>query len=353
MANKVALVVGSSGITGMNLAVHLTVQKDWEIYGLARNPVSVEGVMNIATDLLDLDGLRTALKDIPVTHVFFCTWLRQDSEAKNCEVNGAMLTNLLDALDNAPLAHVSLVTGGKNYFGSFDEAGSYSVTTPFREEQERKPGLNFYYVQEDILFERAAKKGFKWNVHRPQTVIGYALGNSMNMGVTLAVYATICKETGRPFVFPGSSNQYFGASDMTDAQILAKQLVWAVSNSKAHNQAFNVTNGDVIRWNWMWEKIAEYFGLEVPEYSGQPTPLVVQMKDIDPVWDSIVAKYNLQKNAASVLAPWWHTDADLGRTFESFDDTSKCREFGFLEFKRSDRSFTELFDRLRSEKIIP
>jgi nucleoside-diphosphate-sugar epimerase len=353
MAKKVALVVGASGITGMNLAVHLAEQKDWKVFGLARNPVTIENVTSVAADLLDIDGLKDALKDLSITHVFFCTWLRQENETKNCEVNGMMLANLLDALETSPLEHVSLTTGGKNYFGSFEEAGNYSVTTPFREEQERKPGLNFYYVQEDILFDRAVKKGFNFNVHRPQTIIGYALGNSMNMGVTLAVYATICKETGRPFVFPGSKNQYFGCSDLTDAKILAKQIVWAASTPKAYNQAFNVTNGDVIRWNWMWQKIADYFGLNVPEYSGQPNSLVDQMKDIDSVWDSIVAKYKLQKTTASVLAPWWHTDADLSRTFESFDDTSKCREYGFLEFKRSDRSFTELFDRLRSEKIIP
>ena len=42
-----------------------------------------------------------------------------------------------------------------------------------------------------------------WTVHRPHTIIGHAIGNVMNMGSTLAVYASICRETGRPFLFPG------------------------------------------------------------------------------------------------------------------------------------------------------
>ena len=46
----------------------------------------------------------------------------------------------------------------------------------------------------------------------------------MNMGVTLAVYATICRETGRPFVFPGSAQQWNGLTDVTDARVLAKHM---------------------------------------------------------------------------------------------------------------------------------
>jgi hypothetical protein len=66
-------------------------------------------------------------------------------------------------------------------------------------------------------------------VHRAHTVIGYALGNAMNMGVTLAVYTTICRETGRPFVFPGSAQQWEG---LTDARLLAKHLAWSAYPSR-------------------------------------------------------------------------------------------------------------------------
>ena len=204
-----ALVAGASGITGSYLAEHL-VSLGWEVYGLARKPPSnIEGVRPVAADLLDPASLKTALGGVEPTNVFITTWLRQDSEAENCRVNGAMVENLLTAVGGSgSVQQVGLVTGGKNYFGSFEEQGQYDVTTPFREEQARKPGLNFYYTQEDILFEHSRKQGFSWNVHRPCTVVGYAPGNAMNMATTLAVYATICKETGRPFVFPGSPLQH-------------------------------------------------------------------------------------------------------------------------------------------------
>jgi hypothetical protein len=61
----------------------------------------------------------------------------------------------------------------------------------------------------------------------------------MNMGVTLATYATICHETGRPFLFPGSPMQWNGLVDITDARLLALHLEWAATAETARDQAFN------------------------------------------------------------------------------------------------------------------
>jgi hypothetical protein len=53
------------------------------------------------------------------------------------------------------------------------------------------------------------------------------------------------------------------------------------------------------------------------------------------------------------VAPWWHVDADLGRTQECVTDMSRSRELGFLDYQRTSKSFEYLFDRLREERIIP
>ena len=70
--------------------------------------------------------------------------------------------------------------------GPFEAYALNKPDTPFREEQKRLQYENFYYTQEDVLFESAARSGFTWSVHRPHTVIGWAIGNAMNMGLTLA-----------------------------------------------------------------------------------------------------------------------------------------------------------------------
>jgi len=351
---RTALIAGVTGITGQNLAHQLAGSKDWRVLGLSRRPADLGSVVEaIAADLKQPEELKEALSGKDVTHAFFTSWQKMDTEEDNCKVNGAMLRNLLEALDGHPVENVTLVTGGKNYFGSFNDSGKFDVVTPYREEQQRKPGLNFYYTQEDILFEFAAKRGFSWNVHRPNMVVGYAIGNLMNIGSTLAVYATVCKETGRPFVFPGSPTIYNGVSDCSDARILAKQMEWASTTDAASNQAFNSVNGDVYRWNWMWQRIADYFGLSVGDYPGEAQPLEISMRDIEPEWQKIVSKHDLVPTKVVDLASWWHTDSDLSRTFETFADMSKSRALGFLEYQKSDESFFNVFDRLRENHFIP
>lgn len=36
----------------------------------------------------------------------------------------------------------------------------------------------------------------------------------------------------------------------------------------ARNEDFNVVNGDVFRWKWMWPRIAEYFDIEAIPFDG-------------------------------------------------------------------------------------
>ena len=277
-ASKTALVVGASGIVGSATAA-LLVQQGWTVHGLARRPTAQEGVQPLVADLQDADATAAALGNINPDAVFITTWLRQDSEAENIRVNAAMVRNLLNGLPK-PTAprHVALVTGLKHYLGPFEAYGKGALPqTPFREEQGRLDVENFYYAQEDELFAAAERDGFTWSVHRPHTVIGMAVGNAMNMGTTLAVYASLCRETGRPFTFPGSMAQWSGLTDMTDARQLARQLLWATQTDAAHNEAFNIVNGDVFRWEWMWGRIAEWFGVTAAPFDGTVRPLEQQM----------------------------------------------------------------------------
>jgi nucleoside-diphosphate-sugar epimerase len=352
---RTALVVGASGIVGNNLSRHL-LQQGWAVQGLARRPpTDIEGMQPVAADLLDPASLRAALADRRPSHVFITTWMRQPTEAENIRVNAAMVRNLLDALRaGGGVRHVALVTGLKHYLGPFEAYGKGSLpATPFREEQPRLDIENFYYAQEDEVFAAAQRDGFGWSVHRPHTIIGYALGNAMNMGTTLAAYATICAETGAPFLFPGHPAQWHGLTDMTDARLLARHLEWAATTEAARDQAFNVVNGDVFRWQWMWARIAGWFGLQPAPYPGEATPLAHQLARAAPVWAEIAARRGLAEPDLGRLASAWHTDADLGRPIEVVTDMGKSRRLGFLDYQPTDDSFFDLFARLRDARIIP
>ena len=265
-----------------------------------------------------------------------------------------MLQNLLDATAvEESVRHVALVTGLKHYLGPFEAYAKAQPDTPFSEEQPRLPFENFYYVQEDILWAAAERDGFTWSVHRPHTLIGWALGNAMNMGVTLAVYAAICRETGRAFHFPGSREQWEAVTDVTDAGLLADHLVWAATTPAAADQALNIVNGDVFRWRRMWPRLADALGVEAVGFEGEPSPLEQQMAGAEEIWPEIVARHGLRDLPVDTLASWWHTDADLGRTIETFTDMGRSRRLGFLGVRDSESSFTDLFARLQAERIVP
>src|ERR1700680_4573954 len=66
-----------------------------------------------------------------------------------------------------------------------------------------------------------------------------------------------------------------------------------------------------------------------------------------------VAAYGLERNPLSTVASWWHTDADLGREVETFNDMTKSRNFGFLDYQDTVASLRDAFDRLRADRIAP
>jgi nucleoside-diphosphate-sugar epimerase len=353
---KIALVVGATGISGSALAVKL-IEQGWTTYGLSRSPNNnIKGLNIISANLLDKEDLLLNLEDVKPTHVFITSWMRQETEAENIRVNSTMVRNILDNLSGKKsVQHVALVTGLKHYLGPFE---AYAKTgtlpeTPVREEHPRLEIENFYYAQEDEVFAASARDGFTWSVHRPHSLIGKAVGNLMNMGTTLAVYASICKETGRPFQFPGSSAQWNGLSDVTDAQVLAAQMIWASTTDSAFNQAFNVANGDVFRWSWLWKQLATYFGIEAIGFNGTIHPLEHEMQNDGVIWKEIAAKYHLAEASLDKLASAWHTDLDLGRPLEVMTDMSKSRKLGFTVYQDTRESFYKLFDNLRAERLIP
>ena len=352
--DRIALVVGVTGIAGYNSAEAL-LRSGFRVVGLSRSAkYEVPGVEHVYADVLDQAGVEAAVAGKGITHLVFSTWQRQHTEADNIRVNGAMLQNTLAALGRTTtLQHAVLVTGLKHYLGPFEAYAKAPAETPFRESQDRLPYENFYYTQEDILFEAARRQGFTWSVHRPHTMIGYALGNAMNMGVTLAIYGSICRATGEPFAFPGSPQQYNGVTDLTDARLLGRHVAWSATEPAARNQAFNTVNGEVFRWRQLWQRLAEGLGVEAAEYPGEPNPLADRMAHADDVWSGLVAAHGLVPYKAADLASWWHTDADLGRTVETFADMGKSRKAGFLDYQDSADSFLDLFETLRAQKVIP
>jgi nucleoside-diphosphate-sugar epimerase len=350
-----ALVVGATGIVGQAVATAL-VADGWETFGLSRSgSVAIDGVTSLRADLGDPAALTAALDGIAPDFVAITAWTRQDTEAENIAVNGGAVRNLLAALEpQGSLRHVALMTGLKHYLGPFE---AYAVgempDTPFHEEEPRLDSPNFYYAQEDELFSSAARNGFTWSVHRAHTVFGFATGNAMNMVATLSAYATICRELGRPFVFPGSETQWNAVTDVTDAELLAEQMIWSATDPKGQDEPFNIANGDVFRWRWLWPQVAAYFGVEWEGFEGAPRTLETAMAGMEDTWAGIVHKHGLVEPELARVASWWHSDGDLGRNIEVVTDMNKSRTAGFLGNRDTRASFFHYADQYRQARIIP
>ncbi len=351
-----ALVVGATGIAGGALCARL-VDHGWEVLGLSRSGRELPGVTAVTADLTDADSLREALAGHRPTHVFVTAWARQETEEENIRVNGGMVRDVLEAVRPAgTVRHVALLTGLKHYLGPFEAYGQGDVPdTPFHEDEDRLPYPNFYYAQEDELFAAAERDGFTWSVHRAHTIIGYALGNAMNIGQTLAAAAAICREQDRPFVFPGSRTQWDGVTDLTDAGLLAEQLHWAATTPEAADTAYNTANGDVFRWRWLWPRLAERLGVRPEGYDEQqgPRPFEEQMEGVEPVWRTIAEREGLREGDLERVASWWHTDGDLGRDMECLTDLARSRRAGFTGSRVTLDAFLDLFDTLEAEGVVP
>jgi hypothetical protein len=140
---------------------------------------------------------------------------------------------------------------------------------------------------------------------------------------------------------------------MTDSRVLGKQLIWASTTDIAKNEAYNIVNGDLFRWSWLWPRIAKWFGILSEGFDQAPVPLERQMANDAEVWNKMAAKYRLAEPDLSRVASPWHTDLDMGRPVEVMTDMALSRKLGFHVYQNTEEAFHDLFATLRAEKVIP
>jgi len=129
----------------------------------------------------------------------------------------------------------------------------------------RQPRLDIQllHAQEDEVYTASSAR--RLHLERPPPAYDYRQGHRQcdEHGLYHSPpNASISRRRAADFKFPGSTAQWNGLSDMTERAILGKQLIWASTHDFAKNNAYNIVNGDLFRWNWMWPRIAKWFGVE-------------------------------------------------------------------------------------------
>ncbi|KAL9254903.1 (S)-8-oxocitronellyl enol synthase CYC2-like protein [Drosera capensis] len=366
--NSVALIIGVTGIVGNSLAEILPLSDTpggpWKVYGVARRPrpswSADHPIEYIQCDVSNEEETLAKLAPLTdVTHVFYATWTGRKTEVESCAANGTMIRNVLRAvIPNAvDLRHISLQTGVKHYIGPFELWGRIPPhDTPFTEDLPRLDVPNFYYTQEDILFEESGRKeGLTWSVHRSGMIFGFSPYSLMNIISGLCAYAAICKHEEVPLKFPGDKvawNGYFVASD---ADLIAEQHIWVAVDPYAKNEAFNINNGDVFKWKHLWKVLAERFGVKYEEYDEAEGgfSLAERMGVKGKVWEEIVKENDLVETKLDEVGGWWFVDAVIGHGQGMIESMNKSKEHGFLGFRNTKSSFTTWINKMKAYKIVP
>ena len=159
----------------------------------------------------------------------------------------------------------------------------------------------------------SAGKAWSWSASRPNVICDFAPGRARNIISIVGAYAAICRELGVRLDFPGHPDQFRALTEVTDAGLLARGLTFMATAPACRNQAFNITNGDIFRWQRLWPRIAAAFGI-APGVVRTIT-LADWMRDKEPVWDRIVEKHGLQPSRLDDIAQWnfadWRVPPDL------------------------------------------
>jgi nucleoside-diphosphate-sugar epimerase len=345
-----ALVVGATGIIGSAIMQRLSVADGWTTIGLSRSRRVAEGrARMLDVDLLDAQDCSSKLGALDhITHIFYAAYQARPSRAEEVAPNVRMLRNVIDAVSARArnLQKVVLVTGAKFYGIQWGR-----VKTPMKETDSRQLPPNFYYDQEDFLRDAQQRSNWHWCNLIPPFVSGYSVGNPMNLVMAIGVFASLSKALNVPLRFPGLPGAWSALQQLADADQIAAAAHWAALSPAANNEAFNVTNGDPIRWENVWPAVAAHFGLELQ--APKTLPLGRLMADNEAAWAHVVERHQLNPTPLTKLVDWNWADYMFRMDYDVLMETGKIRRAGFHDCVDTTERFLTRFRQLQEHRIIP
>jgi len=353
VSDREILLVGPYGVLGTGVIDAVAANPAWRVTTAARRPAPTYRTQapprHISVDLMDREGTIKAFSNLDtVTDLVYAAFVEKPTMAETVAPNARMLTNALEALAarNVPLKRIVLAGGAKSYGFSL---GAFNA--PAKETEPRLIAPIHYHQQEDIVVDWSSKHGASWTVLRPHLVMGPSLNSPMNLVTSLAAYAAMSRELGLPLRFPGRREGWNTLQETTDAELFGRATLWALGEDMASNEIFNVSNGDVYRWRQLWNVLAAFYDLPVAEPLAMST--VSEMSEKGPLWDSIVARYELHATPYEQIANWSFVDWMLNFGEETILSTIKIRKAGFADCIDTHESFRRQLTNLRELRVIP
>jgi nucleoside-diphosphate-sugar epimerase len=292
--NLTAIITGANGVSGFGLLRSLLESPErWtKIYAISRRPPPKEmtekllrpdqraRVEHVASDFLDDPSqIAEALKAASVTradYIFFYSYFQprpkpgtgpREVAEELLRINVSLLSNFLDSLsilDLKPRRFV-LQTGAKHYGVHL---GRLRIPAIESDPRVSHPEPNFYYPQEDRLFEwcrktsNDGKENVGWNVIRPAWILGAVNNAQMNALYPFAVYAAVSAHRNVPLAFPSSWSTWQELNLNASARLTGYLTEWAVLEDKCKDQAFNAQDTSSFTWDRFWGELIRWYNVK-------------------------------------------------------------------------------------------
>ena len=239
---------------------------------------------------------------------------------------------------------------------------------------------NFYYPQEDAVWEYCRAENVGWNIAMPGPILGAVPDAAMNAAFPLAVYATVCARLREPLEFPGDMASWAMPVSMSSSMLNAYMEEWAVLTPGSKDQKFNAWDGSAFTWEGCWPRMAGWYGARwnTPEedpsvYTTRETRLVprgyggkgvvrsrfrmvdwAKQSKVTQAWSEIAQENQLpEKELRDVDRVFAFLDGTLCRAGPLFMSSDKARKLGWHGFVDSSESLLEVFRDLANLKMIP
>lgn len=354
---KVA-VIGASGVVGRAMLEQLS-NLGIPAIGLSRRAPDLPHANYLPLDLSDAAACQAVAQAHlgDVTHVVYAALYEMPGliegwhHDEQMRINLQMITNILEPLRASKhLRHVTLLQGTKAY-----GAHVAPMKIPGLEREPRHPHKNFYWLQQDYLADFCGTQDLSYTIWRPQIIIGHALHAPMNMLAAIGVYAAIQAAKGQPLHYPGGPS---AVTEAIDADLLADAICFSLDQPAFANETFNITNGDVFRWQDIWPELAEAFGMTAA--TAKPQLLAESLYDEEDTWQQISRQHKLTPHTIRDLVgdSFFYADALFNaRGTQSpppaLLSTIKLRQAGFHGCVDTAQMFRKWINKLREADILP
>jgi nucleoside-diphosphate-sugar epimerase len=357
---KKVVIAGATGLVGYAAMKHFGAQPDCDVVALSRRkPDDTFGAHWLPLDLTDAAACSALAPHFAgTTHLVYAALYERPGlvagwrEQQQIETNAAMLANLFTAIEQPSLKHVALLQGTKAY-----GVHVKPIAVPARENRsEMHEQPNFYWNQERFLRERQTGKAWSWSILRPVLIVGCSEGSAMNVIPALGVYAAMMRRAGKTKLdYPAGVGR---VAQAIDADVLARAIAWSGEALTARNEIFNVTNGDVFTWPYVWPAIADALGFAAGEHV--PLSLDKEMRPREAEWAAIRREHGLASGTLEQFVGLSFEYADYtmgyGRTEPgppALVSTIKLMQAGFTEVIDTEAMFRKAFAEMQAKKLLP